>query len=116
MAQAVSRLPLNADVRVRTQSCPCGVCGGLSVTGTGFSQTSLVFPVSIIPPWLYTHIIWGMNNRSVGGRGSEILSHPIGMKNDTKSKLENNIKTVFTVREIRYGSVNRIELDQRMEW
>jgi hypothetical protein len=57
-----------------------------------------------------------MNNRPVGGRGSEILSHPIGMNNDTKSKLENNIKTVFTVREIRYGSVNRIDLDQRMEW
>jgi hypothetical protein len=50
MAQAVSRRPLTADSRVRAQVNPCGICVGQSGTGTGFSPSSLVSPVSIIPP------------------------------------------------------------------
>jgi hypothetical protein len=44
MAQAVSRRPLTAEVRFRSRVSPCGICGGQSGTGTGFSSSTLVFP------------------------------------------------------------------------
>jgi hypothetical protein len=37
MAQAVSRRLLTAEARVRSRVSPCGICGGQSGTGTGFS-------------------------------------------------------------------------------
>jgi hypothetical protein len=43
MAQAVSRRPLTAESRVRSRVNPCGMCGGQSGTGTGFSPSTLVF-------------------------------------------------------------------------
>jgi hypothetical protein len=45
-AQVVSRRPLTAEARVLARVNSCGICGGQSGTGTGFS------PVSIIPPSL----------------------------------------------------------------
>jgi hypothetical protein len=63
MAQAVSRRPLTAEARVRARVNPCGICGGQSGTGTGFSLSSSVFPCryhSTVA--LQTHIIWGMRN------------------------------------------------------
>jgi hypothetical protein len=44
MAQAVSRRPLTAEARFRSRVSPCGICGGQSVTGTGFSPSTSVFP------------------------------------------------------------------------
>jgi hypothetical protein len=52
MAQVVSRRPIMAEARVRTRVNPCGICGGQSGIGPGFSPSSSVSPVNIIPPSL----------------------------------------------------------------
>jgi hypothetical protein len=44
MAQAVSRRPLTAEAQVQFRVGPCGICGGQSGTGTGFSPSTSVFP------------------------------------------------------------------------
>jgi hypothetical protein len=44
IAQAVSRRILTAEPRVRSQVNTCGICGGQSGTGTGFSPSPSVFP------------------------------------------------------------------------
>ena len=43
MAQAVSRRPLTAEVRSRSQVGPRRICGGQSGTGTGFRPRVLRF-------------------------------------------------------------------------
>jgi hypothetical protein len=54
MAQAVIRRLLTAKVRVRSRVNPCGICGGQSGTGTGFSPRVLrLSPVNFIPPVLH---------------------------------------------------------------
>jgi hypothetical protein len=52
MAQVVGRRPLTAEARVRARVNPCGIRGGQSGTGTGFSPSSSALPVNIIPPSL----------------------------------------------------------------
>lgn len=72
MAQVVSLRPFTAQGRVRVRVKICGICRGQSGTRTGFSQNSLVslcqyhFAVSS-----HTRVIWGMNERPVGGPSSE---------------------------------------------
>jgi hypothetical protein len=44
MAEVVSRRPLTAETWVRARVNPCGICGGQSGTGAGFSPSSSVFP------------------------------------------------------------------------
>jgi hypothetical protein len=44
MAQAVSRRNLNAEAQIRSRVSPCGIFGGQSGTGTGFSTSTSVFP------------------------------------------------------------------------
>jgi hypothetical protein len=43
MDQAVSRRPPTAEARVRSRVSLCGICGGQSGTGTGFSESTSVF-------------------------------------------------------------------------
>jgi hypothetical protein len=54
MVLAVCRGSLTADARVQSQASACGICGEQSGTGTGFSPSTWVYPVSIIPPMLRT--------------------------------------------------------------
>jgi hypothetical protein len=58
MAQAVSRRPLTAEAGVRALVNPCGICGGQSGTGIGFSPSSSVLPCQYHSTVvLKTHII-----------------------------------------------------------
>jgi hypothetical protein len=47
---------LAAVIRVQTQVSFCEICGGRSDTGTGFSSSAPVSPVSTIPPMLHTYL------------------------------------------------------------
>jgi hypothetical protein len=62
----------------RSGFAPGSVHVGFVVDRVAMGQVFLAvlrfFPVSIIiTPGLHTHIIWGKNNRPVGGRSSETL-------------------------------------------
>jgi len=52
VAQAVIHRSHSAEARVRSESSPCAICEEQSGTGT----STLVFPVSVIPPFLHTHL------------------------------------------------------------
>jgi hypothetical protein len=44
MVEMVTHRPLIPEARVQAEVNPCGICGGQCGTGTGYSQSSLVFP------------------------------------------------------------------------
>ena len=48
MAQAVSRRPLSAEVQVRSQNNPRGICGGQSDGRTGFCPSTSISPGSMM--------------------------------------------------------------------
>jgi hypothetical protein len=52
VAQVVSR-PMIAEGQIHIGVSAFGICGERSGTRTGFSQSSSVLTVDIIPPWLY---------------------------------------------------------------
>jgi hypothetical protein len=56
MVQAVSWRLLTAGARFQSQVSPCKIYGVQSGTVTGFSRSTSVFPVSIIPPMHHTHL------------------------------------------------------------
>jgi hypothetical protein len=63
IAQVVCRRPVTTEARIRARVNPCGICGGQSGTGTGFSLSSSVFPCQYHSTVaLQTHVIWGMRN------------------------------------------------------
>jgi hypothetical protein len=72
VARVVSRRPLTAKSRVRDRVNLCGICGGQSGTGTGFSLSSSVLPCQYHSAVaLHTHIIWVMDNISFIASSSE---------------------------------------------
>ena len=74
MAQAVSRRPLDAEAQFRSQTSSCEVFVGHSGNGTGFSPSTSVSPVSIIPPMLNTHLqLHTSLTRSTNGRSLGIF-------------------------------------------
>jgi hypothetical protein len=82
MVQAISCLSLIAEARVPTQVHLNAICIGQSGTVTGFSPNYLVsLSISFHRGSPYCYIIYGMNSRPIGGRGSETHSHPIDMNN-----------------------------------
>jgi hypothetical protein len=52
-----SRKPLAAETRFGSSASLCEMFGKHSVTGTSFSLTTYVFPVSIIPPVLHISLL-----------------------------------------------------------
>jgi hypothetical protein len=88
MAKVVNHRPLTAEARLAPRSVHVGfvVC---KMARTGFSQSSSLSLVSTIPALcsMLTYIIWGMNNRPIGGCSSETLSRTIYYNNNKMFKL-----------------------------
>jgi hypothetical protein len=95
MAQAVSRRPLTAEVRVWSRVSPCGICGGQSGTGTGLCPSTAVSPCQFhstgVPLQGKTKkkrliiFITGLHNKPQGcGASVHLLRGPSLQKKTTK--------------------------------
>jgi len=56
MAQVVSHWPVTADTHVWSQARPCGIFGGWSGSGTGFTPNTSVSSVIIIERAFHIHV------------------------------------------------------------
>ena len=58
VSQAVLCLPVTMEAQTQSQASPCGMCGGQSGSGTGFSSACLGFSpsVSICPCSVVIHL------------------------------------------------------------
>ena len=74
MAQAVSRRPLTAEGRARSQVSPCEIYGGQSSPGTGFSPSTSVCPV--IQPMLLSHLHLHVVVTRTNGRNQGTFQNP----------------------------------------
>ena len=87
MAQVVSRRPLTAEVRFRSQVSLYEICGGKSGTGKGFSPS---ISLASIPPMLHTHLhlniafAWRTNGRGPGNLSKSNALSENRRKLDTK--------------------------------
>jgi hypothetical protein len=73
LAQAVGRWSLTAETQLRARVNSCEICGGQSDTGTVFSPSASVFPLSVsFHRRSPTRIILGMNNIVIS---SQVLFH-----------------------------------------
>jgi hypothetical protein len=90
MAQAVSHLLSNRRPGFMPGSISLGLFDRRSDTAIGFSRSSSVYPVTIIPPWLSILVgsirLRGMNSRPVRGHSSETWSHPINIDSNNNDE------------------------------
>jgi hypothetical protein len=80
MGRAVCHQPLTAEAWVRARFSPCGICGGQSGTGTGFSSNSSVSPCQYYSTVAFhIHILCRVEQRAR-------WSHAIDMNNNHMEK------------------------------
>jgi hypothetical protein len=90
MAQAVSRRPLTAEGRARSQVSPCEIYGGQSSPGTGFSPV-LVFAQSFyrcsVLTFIYTLLLPGQTGETWGPSKTQYFFGSCGVFGMIKTRM-----------------------------